>query len=157
MRTNHRVSPAKLQTTPVLDHFVDTNKSIPDPKGGERMIEDLFLTRYASYLRTQNGDPRKGKRSRLPGIISRPDRKHPPCSLRHSLLFMSSEGTPEYQDILMKIYLEVCGLCGRSIITMTRESVSNRKQSLRLSEGVLSTGNLSPALQSSTRSASSVI
>jgi DNA-damage-inducible protein D len=43
----------------ILDHFVDANKSIPVPKGGERVIEDVMLTRYACYLIAQNGDPRK--------------------------------------------------------------------------------------------------
>jgi DNA-damage-inducible protein D len=49
----------KTANNPILDHFVDTNKSIPIPKGGERIIEDLLLTRYACYLIAQNGDPRK--------------------------------------------------------------------------------------------------
>ncbi|MDD1694632.1 MAG: DNA damage-inducible protein D [Methanoregula sp.] len=44
---------------PISDHFVDINKSIPVPKGGQRIIEDLLLTRYACYLIAQNGDPRK--------------------------------------------------------------------------------------------------
>ncbi|HNX17632.1 MAG TPA: DNA damage-inducible protein D [Methanoregula sp.] len=44
---------------PILDHFVDANKSIPVPKGGEKLIEDILLTRYACYLIAQNGDPRK--------------------------------------------------------------------------------------------------
>lgn len=49
----------KTANNPVSDHFVGTNKSIPVPKGGERIIEDLLLTRYACYLIAQNGDPRK--------------------------------------------------------------------------------------------------
>lgn len=49
----------KNANNPVSDHFVDVNKSIPVPKGGQRIIEDLLLTRYACYLIAQNGDPRK--------------------------------------------------------------------------------------------------
>jgi DNA-damage-inducible protein D len=44
---------------PILDHFVDANKSIPVPNGGLKVIEDILLTRYACYLIAQNGDPRK--------------------------------------------------------------------------------------------------
>ena len=40
------------------DHFVDVNKSIPIPKGGPRIIDDLLLTRYACYLIAQNVNPR---------------------------------------------------------------------------------------------------
>ena len=31
----------KTANNPILDHFVDANKSIPVPKGGEQIIEDL--------------------------------------------------------------------------------------------------------------------
>lgn len=43
----------------ISDHFVDINKTIPMPKGAEKEIDDLMLTRYACYLIAQNGDPRK--------------------------------------------------------------------------------------------------
>src|SRR3989344_4787515 len=43
----------------ISDHFVDVNKTIPMPKGATKEIDDLMLTRYASYLIAQNGDPRK--------------------------------------------------------------------------------------------------
>ena len=43
----------------ISDHFVDVNKTIPMPKGAEKEIQDVMLTRYACYLIAQNGDPRK--------------------------------------------------------------------------------------------------
>ena len=42
-----------------FDHFVDVNKTILMPKGAEKDIQDIMLTRYACYLIAQNGDPRK--------------------------------------------------------------------------------------------------
>ena len=44
---------------PIPDHFVDVNKTIQMPKGAEKEIPDLMLTRYACYLIAQNGDPKK--------------------------------------------------------------------------------------------------
>lgn len=41
------------------DHFVDVNKTISMPKGAEKEVPDLMLTRYACYLIAQNGDPKK--------------------------------------------------------------------------------------------------
>jgi DNA-damage-inducible protein D len=41
------------------DHFVGVNKMIRLPKGAERKIEDIALSRYACYLVAQNGDPTK--------------------------------------------------------------------------------------------------
>jgi len=43
----------------IPDHFVDVNKTISMPKGAEKDIQDIMLTRYACYLIAQNGDPRK--------------------------------------------------------------------------------------------------
>lgn len=43
----------------VADHFPDVRKTIPMPKGAEKEIVDILLTRYACYLVAQNGDSRK--------------------------------------------------------------------------------------------------
>jgi DNA-damage-inducible protein D len=40
-------------------HFPDIRKTIPMPKGAEKDIDDILLTRYACYLIAQNGDSRK--------------------------------------------------------------------------------------------------
>lgn len=41
------------------DHFPDVRKTIAMPKGAEKTIDDMMLTRYACYLIAQNGDSRK--------------------------------------------------------------------------------------------------
>jgi DNA-damage-inducible protein D len=43
----------------ILYHFPDIRKTIPMPKGAEKEIIDILLTRYACYLVAQNGDSRK--------------------------------------------------------------------------------------------------
>lgn len=43
----------------VSDHFPEVRKTIPMPKGAEKEINDILLTRYACYLIGQNGDSRK--------------------------------------------------------------------------------------------------
>lgn len=43
----------------ISDHFPDIRKTIPMPKGAEKEINDILLTRYACYLIGQNGDSRK--------------------------------------------------------------------------------------------------
>lgn len=43
----------------ISDHFVDVNKTIQMPKGAEKEVEEMMLSRYACYLIAQNGDPRK--------------------------------------------------------------------------------------------------
>lgn len=43
----------------VPDHFADVGKTIAMPKGAEKEVPDLMLTRYACYLIAQNGDPKK--------------------------------------------------------------------------------------------------
>ena len=40
-------------------HFPDVRKTIAMPKGAEKEINDILLTRYACYLIAQNGDSRK--------------------------------------------------------------------------------------------------
>ena len=40
-------------------HFPDVRKMVTLGSGAEREIEDIALSRYASYLIAQNGDPRK--------------------------------------------------------------------------------------------------
>ncbi len=43
----------------VNDHFADVGKTIQMPKGAQKEVPDIMLTRYACYLIAQNGDPRK--------------------------------------------------------------------------------------------------
>ncbi|OAV71367.1 DNA-damage-inducible protein D [Bacteroidales bacterium Barb6] len=43
----------------VSDHFRDVTKMISLGKGAERQVDDILLTRYASYLIAQNGDSKK--------------------------------------------------------------------------------------------------
>ncbi len=43
----------------VSDHFANVGKTIKMPKGAEKEINDIKLTRYACYLIAQNGDSRK--------------------------------------------------------------------------------------------------
>lgn len=43
----------------VRDHFADVGKTIAMPKGAEKEVADLMLTRYACYLIAQNGDSKK--------------------------------------------------------------------------------------------------
>ena len=41
------------------DHFRDVTKMVVLGSGAERLVDDFMLTRYACYLVSQNGDPRK--------------------------------------------------------------------------------------------------
>ena len=56
---NRAKESCKTQNISVDDHFRDVTKTIPMPKGAQKEIEDVLLTRYACYLIAQNGDPKK--------------------------------------------------------------------------------------------------
>lgn len=43
----------------VSDHFADVGKTIQMPKGAQKEVPDIMLTRYACYLIAQNGDSKK--------------------------------------------------------------------------------------------------
>ncbi len=45
----------------IPNHFVEVNKTIEMPKGAQKEIDDIMLTRYACYLIAQNGDSKKEK------------------------------------------------------------------------------------------------
>ena len=43
----------------VMDHFVNVTNMVPLGSGAQREIDDVMISRYASYLIVQNADPRK--------------------------------------------------------------------------------------------------
>ena len=43
----------------IPEHFVEVNKTSVMPNGGERLLKDYELSRYACYLIVMNGDPSK--------------------------------------------------------------------------------------------------
>jgi len=43
----------------IIDHFADIGKMVQLGSGSRREIQDIMLTRFASYLIAQNGDPKK--------------------------------------------------------------------------------------------------
>lgn len=49
----------KSQGINIDDHFREVTKMVSLGSGSERPIQDFVLTRYACYLITQNGDPKK--------------------------------------------------------------------------------------------------
>jgi len=56
----HRaVNSCKTQKINVDDHFREVTKMVGLGSGAKREVADLILTRYACYLITQNGDPKK--------------------------------------------------------------------------------------------------
>lgn len=56
---NRAVESCKTQGVNVDDHFRDVTKMVTLGSGATREVQDYMLTRYASYLIAQNGDPRK--------------------------------------------------------------------------------------------------
>jgi DNA-damage-inducible protein D len=52
-------SACEISGEDINNHFADVGKTIQMPKGAEKEIQDIMLTRYACYLIAQNGDPRK--------------------------------------------------------------------------------------------------
>ena len=59
----HTIDKAKIacenSNIDLNNHFANVGKLIKHGKGGTRTIVDYKLSRYACYLITQNGDPRK--------------------------------------------------------------------------------------------------
>lgn len=56
---NRAKESCNTQNISIDDHFRDITKTIPMPKGAQKAISDIMLTRYACYLIAQNGDPKK--------------------------------------------------------------------------------------------------
>ena len=56
---NRAIESCETTGTDPNNHFRGVTKMVKLGSGAERAIEDYMLTRYASYLIAQNGDPRK--------------------------------------------------------------------------------------------------
>lgn len=52
---NRAMDACNSQNINIDDHFRDVTKTIPMPKGAQKEIKDILLTRYACYLIAQNG------------------------------------------------------------------------------------------------------
>ena len=84
-------------------HFVETNKSYILPNGGEKIIKDYALTRYACYLIAQNGDPNKEEIAFAQSYFAVQTRK---------------------QELIEKRYLESERLTAREKLTETEKVLS---------------------------------
>jgi DNA-damage-inducible protein D len=60
----------------VRDHFLDITKMVDLGSGAQREVEDVALTRYASYLIAQNGDPSKDQIAFAQTYFAVQTRKH---------------------------------------------------------------------------------
>src|SRR5574344_642058 len=56
---NRAVDSCKTQNINIDDHFREVTKMVKLGSGAERPVQDFMLTRFACYLVTQNGDPKK--------------------------------------------------------------------------------------------------
>lgn len=56
---NRAMESCKTQNISIDDHFREVTKMVVLGSNAERSVKDFMLTRYACYLITQNGDPKK--------------------------------------------------------------------------------------------------
>ena len=84
-------------------HFAEVSKSYILPNGGEKIIKDYALTRYACYLIAQNGDPNKEEIAFAQSYFAVQTRK---------------------QELIEKRYLESERLTAREKLTETEKVLS---------------------------------